>query len=75
MTRNCKSVSEETTTGVYRLYPMEKNSTQLFPTINVNDSITKSKFNNLHSLPAGIMRATNVILAGKRVVNYSFSDM
>jgi len=64
-------VSEETTTGVHRLYTMEKNGSLLFPAINVNDSVTKSKFDNLygckHSLPDGIMRATDVMLAGKKV--------
>merc|ERR1719162_579852 len=60
-------VSEETTTGVHRLYTMSKNKELLFPAINVNDSVTKSKFDNVygcrHSLPDGIMRATDVILA------------
>lgn len=75
----CKGVSEETTTGVHRLYQMEKNNTLLFPAINVNDSVTKSKFDNLygcrHSLPDGIMRATDVMLAGKRVVICGFGDV
>lgn len=75
----CKGVSEETTTGVHRLYQMEKNGTLLFPAINVNDSVTKSKFDNLygcrHSLPDGIMRATDVMLAGKRVVICGFGDV
>lgn len=75
----CKGVSEETTTGVHRLYQMEKNGTLLFPAINVNDSVTKSKFDNLygcrHSLPDGIMRATDVMLAGKRVVVCGFGDV
>jgi len=75
----CKGVSEETTTGVHRLYQMEKNGSLLFPAINVNDSVTKSKFDNLygcrHSLPDGIMRATDVMLAGKRVVICGFGDV
>lgn len=58
-------VSEETTTGVHRLYAMSKAKTLLFPAINVNDSVTKSKFDNVygcrHSLPDGIMRATDVM--------------
>ncbi|KAK7288547.1 hypothetical protein RIF29_02008 [Crotalaria pallida] len=62
-------VSEETTTGVKRLYQMQANGTLLFPAINVNDSVTKSKFDNLygcrHSLPDGLMRATDVMIAGK----------
>lgn len=77
--KRCKGVSEETTTGVHRLYQMEKNGTLLFPAINVNDSVTKSKFDNLygcrHSLPDGIMRATDVMLAGKRVVICGFGDV
>ncbi|KDO43195.1 hypothetical protein CISIN_1g011464mg [Citrus sinensis] len=60
-------VSEETTTGVKRLYQMQENGTLLFPAINVNDSVTKSKFDNLygcrHSLPDGLMRATDVMIA------------
>jgi len=74
-----KGVSEETTTGVHRLYQMEKNNTLLFPAINVNDSVTKSKFDNLygckHSLPDGIMRATDVMLAGKRIVVCGYGDV
>jgi adenosylhomocysteinase len=72
-------VSEETTTGVHRLYLMEKNKTLLFPAINVNDSVTKSKFDNLygckHSLPDGLMRATDVMLAGKRAVICGYGDV
>jgi adenosylhomocysteinase len=72
-------VSEETTTGVHRLYQMEKAGTLLCPAINVNDSVTKSKFDNLygckHSLPDGIMRATDVMLAGKRTVVCGFGDV
>jgi len=72
-------VSEETTTGVHRLYQMEKAGTLLFPAINVNDSVTKSKFDNLygckHSLPYGIMRATDVMLAGKRALVAGYGDV
>ncbi len=75
----CKGVSEETTTGVHRLYTMEKNGSLLFPAINVNDSVTKSKFDNLygckHSLPDGIMRATDVMLAGKKAVICGYGDV
>ena len=75
----CFGVSEETTTGVHRLYQMEKKGELLFPAINVNDSVTKSKFDNLygckHSLPDGIMRATDVMLAGKRAVIAGFGDV
>jgi adenosylhomocysteinase len=72
-------VSEETTTGVHRLYQMEKSGSLLFQAINVNDCVTKSKFDNVygcrHSLPDGIMRATDVMLAGKRVVICGFGDV
>ena len=72
-------VSEETTTGVHRLYVMEQKGELLFPAINVNDSVTKSKFDNLygckHSLPDGICRATDVMLAGKRVVICGYGDV
>ncbi|MEE2664455.1 MAG: adenosylhomocysteinase [Myxococcota bacterium] len=64
-----QGVSEETTTGVHRLYQMASAGTLLFPAINVNDSVTKSKFDNIygcrHSLPDGLMRATDVMLGGK----------
>lgn len=69
MAKACQGVSEETTTGVKRLYEMQASKTLLFPAINVNDSVTKSKFDNVygcrHSLPDGIMRATDVMLAGE----------
>ncbi|RIK62490.1 MAG: adenosylhomocysteinase [Planctomycetota bacterium] len=72
-------VSEETTTGVHRLYEMQKAGTLLFPAINVNDSVTKSKFDNLygcrHSLVDGIMRATDVMLAGKVAVVCGYGDV
>jgi adenosylhomocysteinase len=72
-------VSEETTTGVHRLYQMQEQGTLLFPAINVNDSVTKSKFDNLygcrHSLVDGIMRATDVMLAGKVAVVCGYGDV
>ncbi|MHC5109470.1 MAG: adenosylhomocysteinase [Planctomycetota bacterium] len=72
-------VSEETTTGVHRLYQMQESGTLLFPAINVNDSVTKSKFDNLygcrHSLVDGIMRATDVMLAGKVAVVCGYGDV
>jgi len=72
-------VSEETTTGVGRLYQMAKAETLLFPAINVNDSVTKSKFDNLygcrHSLVDGIFRATDVMLAGKVGVVCGYGDV
>ena len=75
----CLGVSEETTTGVLRLYQMEKEKSLLFPAINVNDSVTKSKFDNIygcrHSLPDGIMRATDVMIAGKRVLVCGYGDV
>jgi adenosylhomocysteinase len=75
----CQGVSEETTTGVHRLYDMEKAGTLLFPAINVNDSVTKSKFDNLygcrHSLVDGIMRASDVMLAGKVAVVCGYGDV
>src|SRR5207245_7452503 len=77
--KNIKGVSEETTTGVHRLYEMEKKGTLLFPAINVNDSVTKSKFDNLygcrHSLVDGLMRATDVMLAGEVAVVCGYGDV
>lgn len=74
-----KGVSEETTTGVHRLHQMSKNGELLFKCINVNDSVTKSKFDNIygcrHSLPDGIMRATDVMIAGKQVVICGYGDV
>jgi adenosylhomocysteinase len=74
-----KGVTEETTTGVMRLYEFAKAGTLLFPAINVNDSVTKSKFDNLygcrHSLVDGINRATDVMLAGKTAVVCGFGDV
>src|SRR5689334_4696577 len=75
----CKGVSEETTTGVHRLYEMQKAGTLLFPAINVNDSCTKSKFDNLygcrHSLIDGLNRATDVMLSGKVAVVCGYGDV
>merc|ERR1711966_596626 len=72
-------VSEETTTGVKRLYEMQAAGSLLFPAINVNDSVTKSKFDNVygcrHSLPDGIMRATDVMIAGKTAWIGGFGDV
>jgi len=74
-----KGVSEETTTGVHRLYQMMKDGELLFPAINVNDSVTKSKFDNLYgcreSLADGIKRATDVMMAGKVVVVAGYGDV
>ena len=74
-----KGVSEETTTGVHRLYEMMNNGTLLIPAINVNDSVTKSKFDNLYgcreSLADGIKRATDVMLAGKVSVVCGYGDV
>jgi adenosylhomocysteinase len=74
-----KGVSEETTTGVHRLYQMHKQGRLLFPAINVNDSVTKSKFDNLygcrHSLVDAINRATDVMLAGKIAVVAGYGDV
>jgi adenosylhomocysteinase len=74
-----RGVSEETTTGVHRLYEMQKAGTLLFPAINVNDSVTKSKFDNLygcrHSLVDGLMRATDVMLGGKVAVVCGYGDV
>ncbi len=74
-----RGVSEETTTGVHRLYQMMENHTLLFPAFNVNDSVTKSKFDNLYgcreSLADGIKRATDIMLAGKVVVVCGYGDV
>lgn len=74
-----RGVSEETTTGVHRLYQLEKEGKLLFPAINVNDSVTKSKFDNLYgcreSLADGIKRATDVMVAGKVVVVCGYGDV
>ena len=74
-----RGVSEETTTGVHRLYEMAKKGTLLFPAINVNDSVTKSKFDNIygcrHSLVDGLNRATDVMLGGKIAVVCGFGEV
>jgi adenosylhomocysteinase len=77
--KELRGVTEETTTGVHRLYQMLERGELLFPAINVNDSVTKSKFDNLygcrHSLVDGIMRATDVMLAGKVAVVAGYGDV
>merc|ERR1719436_512141 len=79
MSKVCFGVSEETTTGVHRLVAMSKKNQLLFQAINVNDAVTKSKFDNVygcrHSLPDGIMRATDVMIAGKQVVVCGYGDV
>ena len=74
-----KGVTEETTTGVARLYQMEKSGELVFPAINVNDSVTKSKFDNLYgcreSLVDGIKRATDVMVAGKVALVMGYGDV
>ncbi len=76
---NMRGVSEETTTGVHRLYEMQKKGGLPFPAINVNDSVTKSKFDNLYgcreSLTDGIKRATDVMLAGKLAIICGYGDV
>jgi adenosylhomocysteinase len=77
--RSIKGVTEETTTGVHRLYEMQKKGTLLFPAINVNDSVTKSKFDNLYgcreSLVDGIRRGTDVMMSGKVAMVAGFGDV
>src|SRR5271157_974943 len=77
--KSLKGVTEETTTGVHRLYQMEKEGRLLFPAINVNDSVTKSKFDNLYgcreSLVDGIRRGTDVMMAGKVAMVAGFGDV
>jgi adenosylhomocysteinase len=79
LAKNIKGVTEETTTGVHRLYQMEKDERLLFPAINVNDSVTKSKFDNLYgcreSLVDGIRRGTDVMMAGKVAFVAGFGDV
>ncbi|MBL89242.1 MAG: adenosylhomocysteinase [Actinobacteria bacterium] len=79
ISQQIKGVSEETTTGVKRLYQMQESAELLFPAINVNDSVTKSKFDNLygcrHSLIDGINRATDVMIGGKTAVVCGFGDV
>src|SRR5205823_8360507 len=77
--KNVKGVTEETTTGVHRLYEMQQRGTLLFPAINVNDAVTKSKFDNKygcrHSLIDGINRATDVLIGGKVAVVFGYGDV
>jgi len=77
--KECRGVSEETTTGVHRLYQMAERGELLIPAINVNDSVTKSKFDNLYgcreSLADGIKRATDIMMAGKTVVIAGYGDV
>jgi len=79
MAKKCKGVSEETTTGVHRLKEMAAKGELLFPAINVNDCVTKSKFDNVygcrHSLPDSIMRATDVMIGGKRALVAGYGDV
>lgn len=79
MLKDCYGVSEETTTGVHHLYRMLKGKKLLIPAVNVNDSVTKSKFDNLYgcreSLIDGIKRATDVMIAGKVAVVAGFGDV
>ena len=79
MAPHIKGVSEETTTGVHRLYQMEERGELLFPAINVNDSVTKSKFDNVygcrHSLVDGINRATDIMLSGKIACMCGYGDV
>jgi adenosylhomocysteinase len=79
LAKNIRGVSEETTTGVHRLYIMQKEGKLLFPAINVNDSVTKSKFDNLYgcreSLVDGIRRGTDVMMAGKVAMVAGFGDV
>merc|ERR1719230_72108 len=79
MAKGVKGVSEETTTGVHRLKEMAAKGELLFPAINVNDCVTKSKFDNVygcrHSLPDGIMRATDVMIGGKRALICGYGDV
>jgi adenosylhomocysteinase len=79
LAKDVRGVSEETTTGVHRLYQMEKDGTLLFPAINVNDSVTKSKFDNVygcrHSVVDGLNRATDVMLGGKVAVVLGFGEV
>jgi adenosylhomocysteinase len=79
MAKDIKGVTEETTTGVHRLYEMHKQKRLLFPAINVNDSVTKSKFDNLYgcreSLVDGIKRATDVMVAGKVALVAGYGDV
>lgn len=78
-TKDLRGVSEETTTGVARLYKLEAENKLICPFINVNDSVTKSKFDNIygckHSLLDGIYRATDVMISGKKVLIFGYGDV
>jgi adenosylhomocysteinase len=79
ISKDLKGVSEETTTGVHRLYKLATEGRLPFPAINVNDSVTKSKFDNVygckHSLPDGLNRATDVMIAGKKCLVIGYGDV
>ena len=79
LSKDLVGVSEETTTGVMRLYQLQEKGELTFPAINVNDSVTKSKFDNVygcrHSLPDSIMRATDVMISGKKAVVCGYGDV
>jgi len=79
LTADLKGISEETTTGVARLYKLADHGKLISPCINVNDSVTKSKFDNIygckHSVIDGINRATDVMIAGKKVLIAGFGDV
>jgi adenosylhomocysteinase len=79
LSKDIRGVSEETTTGVHRLVQRAEENTLLFPAINVNDSVTKSKFDNVygcrHSLVDAIMRATDVLISGKRALVFGYGDV
>jgi adenosylhomocysteinase len=79
LSKDIRGVSEETTTGVHRLYERSQDNSLLFPAINVNDSVTKSKFDNVygcrHSLVDAIMRATDVLISGKKAMVLGFGDV
>lgn len=79
ISKSIRGVSEETTTGVHRLYEMEKDGSLLFPAINVNDAVTKAKFDNVygcrHSLIDGLNRASDVMMGGKVAVVFGFGDV
>jgi len=79
MSKKLIGLSEETTTGVHRLNQMAEKGELLLRAINVNDSVTKQKFDNIygcrHSLPDGLMRATDVMIAGKKVIILGYGDV
>jgi len=79
LSKDLVGISEETTTGVLRLYDWARKRELLFPAINVNDSVTKSKFDNIygcrHSVIDGLMRATDVMISGKKVLICGYGDV